>query len=70
MMKRVLLLVLALIFVGPAFADNGMWLPSEIAKRIGDMQAKGLRLTAVKIFTVSIRLPLRMLRSISTEDAR
>ena len=52
-MKRVLLLVLALIFVGPAFADNGMWLPSEIAKRIGDMQAKGLRLTAEDIYSIN-----------------
>ena len=52
-MKRVLLLVLALTFVAPAFADNGMWLPSEIAKRIGDMQAKGLRLTAEDIYSIN-----------------
>ena len=48
MMKRVLLLVLALTFAGPAFADNGMWLPSEIAKRIGDMPVSYTHLDVYK----------------------
>ncbi len=52
-MKKLLLFVLALTFAGSAFADNGMWLPSEIAKRIGDMQAKGLKLTAEDIYSIN-----------------
>ncbi|NLB67493.1 MAG: S46 family peptidase [Bacteroidales bacterium] len=52
-MKKLLLFVLALTFTGSVFADNGMWLPSEIAKRIGDMQAKGLRLTAEDIYSIN-----------------
>lgn len=29
-----------------ASADEGMWLPSLIAERIGDMQSKGFKLSA------------------------
>ena len=37
----------------PALADEGMWLPSLISSRIGDMQAKGFRLTADDIYSVN-----------------
>lgn len=34
-------------------ADEGMWLPSLISQRIGDMQAKGFRLTAEDIYSIN-----------------
>ena len=34
-------------------ADNGMWLPSLISERIGDMQSKGFHLTAEDIYSVN-----------------
>ena len=53
-MKRALLfLSLLLAAVAPAKADEGMWLPSLISQRIGDMQAKGFRLTAEDIYSVN-----------------
>ena len=36
-----------------AMADEGMWLPSLIAERIGDMQSKGFRLDAEDIYSVN-----------------
>ena len=36
-----------------ARADEGMWLPSLISQRIGDMQAKGFKLTAEDIYSVN-----------------
>jgi hypothetical protein len=41
-------------------ADEGMWLPSLISQRIGDMQAKGFRLSAEDVYSVnqaSLRTP-------------
>ena len=53
-MKRALLfLSLLLAGAAPAMADEGMWLPSLISQRIGDMQAKGFRLTAEDIYSVN-----------------
>ena len=34
-------------------ADEGMWLPSLISQRIGDMQAKGFRLSAEDIYSIN-----------------
>ena len=34
-------------------ADEGMWLPSLISQRIGDMQAKGFRLSAEDIYCIN-----------------
>ena len=46
-MKRALFFLSFLLVVAvQAKADEGMWLPSLISQRIGDMQAKGFRLTA------------------------
>ena len=36
-----------------ASADEGMWLPSLISERIGDMQSKGFRLSAEDIYSVN-----------------
>lgn len=36
-----------------ARADEGMWLPSLISQRIGDMQAKGFRLSAEDIYSIN-----------------
>ena len=53
MKKLTLLTLLALLSLLPAAADEGMWLPSLIAERIGDMRAKGFRLTAEDIYTIN-----------------
>ena len=34
-------------------ADEGMWLPSLISQRIGDMQSKGFRLSAEDIYSIN-----------------
>ena len=34
-------------------ADEGMWLPSLISQRIGDMQAKGFKLSAEDIYSIN-----------------
>ncbi|MDE7006333.1 MAG: S46 family peptidase [Alistipes sp.] len=52
-MKRILLTLFSLLFVLPALADGGMWLPSLISHRIGDMRAKGFRLTAEDIYSIN-----------------
>ena len=36
-----------------ASADEGMWLPSLISERIGDMQEKGFRLDAEDIYSIN-----------------
>ena len=52
-MKRILLTLLTALAVLPAAADEGMWLPSLISGRIGDMRRKGFRLTAEDIYSVN-----------------
>ncbi len=52
-MRRFLLLAAVLFTVLPARADEGMWLPSLISQRIADMQAKGLKLSADDIYSVT-----------------
>ena len=53
-MKRTVFFLLGLLLtVVPARADEGMWLPSLISQRIGDMQAKGFKLTAEDIYSVN-----------------
>ena len=53
MKKTVLFLGALIAFSLTAMADEGMWLPSLISQRIGDMQAKGFRLTAEDIYSVN-----------------
>ena len=45
--------MLAVIMTVPAMADEGMWLPVLISQRIGDMQAKGFRLSAEDVYSVN-----------------
>ena len=52
-MKHTLLTLLALLWLWPAAADEGMWLPSLISERIDDMRAKGFRLTAEDIYSIN-----------------
>ena len=52
-MKKVLYLLVTFMSVIPAMADEGMWLPALIGQRIGDMQAKGFRLTAEDVYSVN-----------------
>ena len=54
-MKKYLLLFAAAFLAAfqPARADEGMWLPVLIGQRIGDMQAKGLRLSAEDIYSIN-----------------
>ncbi len=52
-MKKILLLWAALLAAAGARADEGMWLPGLIADRIGDMRAKGFRLTADDIYSIN-----------------
>ena len=53
-MKRFLLSVLAFASsIGLAMADEGMWLPALISQRIGDMQAKGFKLSAEDVYSVN-----------------
>ena len=53
MKRRFLLLAILSAFAFPAFADEGMWLPALISQRIGDMQAKGFKLTADDVYSVN-----------------
>ena len=53
-MKKLLFLV-ALIMMGASQmrADEGMWLPSEILKKIKDIQSQGFKLSAEDIYSVN-----------------
>ena len=53
-MKKTIFFIFGLLLsVVPAIADEGMWLPSLISQRIGDMQAKGFKLTAEDVYSVN-----------------
>ena len=53
-MKRMTIILAALAFLfQPLMADEGMWLPVLISQRIGDMQAKGFKLSAEDIYSVN-----------------
>lgn len=55
-MKKTLAILLTLSLIGPAHlrAEEGMWLPSLIGElRMGDMHAKGFRLTAEDIYQIN-----------------
>ena len=54
-MKK-LVLLFALLLAGASSgirADEGMWLPSEILKKIKDIQSKGFKLSAEDIYSVN-----------------
>ena len=53
-MKKRFFLLAALVFtLQPLMADEGMWLPVLISQRIGDMQAKGFKLSAEDVYSVN-----------------
>ncbi len=52
-MKKILLSGALALMSWVATADEGMWLPSLISQRIGDMQEKGFELTAEDIYSIN-----------------
>ena len=53
-MKKFFLIALgALLPFLPMKADEGMWLPALISQRIGDMQAKGFKLSAEDVYSIN-----------------
>ena len=52
-MKRYILIMITALSAFTAAGDEGMWLPSLISQRIGDMQQKGFRLTAEDVYDVN-----------------
>ena len=52
-MKRVFIIVFALLSASIARADEGMWLLSLLGKNIEQMQAQGCKLTAEDIYSVN-----------------
>ncbi len=53
-MKKIITTIIAAAAVSlSVYADEGMWLPSLISERIGDMQAKGFRLSAEDIYSIN-----------------
>ena len=52
-MKRIALFITCLFLTICAAADEGMWLPSLIKEKIGDMQAKGFKLSAEDIYSIN-----------------
>lgn len=53
MIKKLSLILLSFAAVLTLKADEGMWLPSQIAQRINDMQAKGFKLTAEDLYSIN-----------------
>ena len=52
-MKRLIITTFAILAAIVSKADEGMWLPSLISQRIGDMQEKGFHLSADDIYNVN-----------------
>ena len=53
MRKTLTIIITGILACFNTWADEGMWLPSLIAQRIGDMQEKGFRLTAEDIYSIN-----------------
>lgn len=53
MKKTLTILALLAAAILPVKADEGMWLPLLISQRIGDMQAKGFKLSAEDIYSIN-----------------
>ncbi len=51
-MRKLPILFAAVIFALPAFADEGMWLPSQIEGQVRDMRKKGFRLRAADLYSI------------------
>ena len=53
MKKLLFILIIALVGTTQIRADEGMWLPSEILKKIKDIQSQGFKLSAEDIYSVN-----------------
>ena len=53
MKKTLTIILLAVLSALTVRADEGMWLPSLISQRIGDMQEKGFKLNAEDIYSIN-----------------
>lgn len=53
MKKFLLTMLLAVAYLVPASADEGMWLPSLVADRMKEMRKKGFRLTTEDIYSIN-----------------
>lgn len=53
MKSKLILVAVMLVTILPIKADEGMWLPLLISQRIGDMQAKGFKLSAEDIYSIN-----------------
>ena len=53
MLKKLFIIIFLTMNSLLLFADEGMWLPSQIAQRIADMQSKGFNLTAEDIYSIN-----------------
>jgi hypothetical protein len=52
-MKQLIALFVAFLITFIAYADEGIWLPSQIAEKIADMRKKGCKLTAEDIYSIN-----------------
>src|SRR5574344_440444 len=52
-MKQLIALFVAFSITFIAYADEGIWLPSQIAEKIADMRKKGCKLTAEDIYSIN-----------------
>ena len=52
-MRKTVIFIIALLAAMTARADEGMWLPSEILKKIKDIQSQGFKLSAEDIYSVN-----------------
>lgn len=52
-MKKLIALAAAFSLAFIAYADEGIWLPSQIAEKIADMQRKGCKLNASDIYSIN-----------------
>ncbi|MDR2894958.1 MAG: S46 family peptidase, partial [Alistipes sp.] len=50
-MKKILTFLVFALAASSVYADEGMWLPSQIAGQVADMRAKGFELTAGDLYS-------------------
>lgn len=52
-MRKIFISLILSLLATLSYADGGMWLPSLISQRIGDMQSKGFKLGADDIYSIN-----------------
>lgn len=50
-MKRLLVLLIVILIALPVFADEGMWLPSQIEGQVKEMRKRGFKLKAADLYS-------------------